>query len=128
MERVDLYIMWSLPSDLVVERDMPMTAEKVRQQLRTANVKFSEDEKKSAQGTVKLTRFTIPKTVRVDVSLRADYPNGRVPIVSKNLLRTGGDEFAFPAIDCSEKLLEDLALTLIGQPSDFRRYRTVLAP
>ncbi len=73
MERVDLYIMWSLPSDLVVERDMPMTAEKVRPQLRTANVKFSEDEKKSAQGTVKLTRFTFPKTVRVDVSLRADY-------------------------------------------------------
>jgi hypothetical protein len=126
LERIDLYIMWSLPSDLVVERDMPTTAEKVRQQLRIANVKFTEDEKKSAQGSVSLYRFKIPKTVRVDVSLRADYPKRRVPIVSKNLLRTGGDDFAFPADDCNEKLLEDLALTLIGQPSEFRRYRTVL--
>jgi hypothetical protein len=105
---------------------MPQTAEKVRQQLYAANVKFSEDVKKSPQGTLLLTRFRIPKTVRVDVSLRADNARGRVTGVTKNLLRTGGDDFAFPADDCSEKLLEDLALTLIGQPSDFRRYRTVL--
>ena len=126
LERIDLYVMWSLPCDLVVERDMPNIAEKVRQQLRGANVKFSEDEKKGPQGAVLLTRFRIPKTVRVDVSLRADYTRGRVTVVTKNLLRTGGDDFTFPAGDCSEKLLEDLALTLIGQPSDFRRYRTVL--
>ena len=126
IERVELYIMWSLPSDLVVEKDMPNTAEKIRQQLYAANLKFSEDVKKSPQGTVMLTRFRIPKAVRVDVALRADYARGRLTAVTKNLLRTGGDDFAFPAGDCSEKLLEDLALTLIGQPSDFRRYRTVL--
>lgn len=126
LERVELYIMWALPDDLVVERDMPNTAEKIRQQLYSANVKFSEDVKKSPQGTVALTRFRIPKTVRVDACLRADYSRGRVTAVTKNLLRTGGDDFAFPADDCGEKLLEDLALTIIGQPSDFRRYRTVL--
>lgn len=126
LERVNLYIMWTLGNDLVVERDMPNAAEKIRQLLYGANVKFSEEVKKSPQGTVLLTRFRIPKAVRVDVSLRADYSRGRIVVVTKNLLRTGGDDFAFPADDCSEKLLEDLALTLIGQPSDFRRHRTVL--
>jgi hypothetical protein len=126
LERVELYVIWTLGNDLVVERDMPNAAEKVRQLLYGANVKFTEEVKKGPQGAVLLTRFRIPKTVRVDVSLRADNTRGRVVVVTKNLLRTGGDDFAFPAADCSEKLLEDLALTLIGQPSDFRRYRTVL--
>ena len=125
-ERVDLYVMWTSPTDLVVERDMPQTAEKVRDSLRSANVKFSEEEKKGPLGTVQLTRFKIPKTVRMDVSLRADYLQRRLLIIAKNLLRTGGDDFAIPADDCSEKILEDLARLLIGQPSDLRRYRTVL--
>lgn len=126
LERVNLYVMWTLGNDLVVERDMPNAAEKIRQLLYGANVKFSEEVKKNPQGTVLLTRFRIPKAVRVDVSLRADNTRGRIVVVTKNLLRTGSDDFAFPADDCGEKLLEDLALTIIGQPSDFRRYRTVL--
>ena len=127
LERIDLYVMWASPSDLVVERDMPAAAEKVRQQLWSANVKFAEEEKKGPQGKLLLTRFKIPKTVRTDISLRADYAQRRVVVVAKNLLRTGGDDFAFPGDDCGEKLLEDMARLLIGQPSDFRRYRTVLS-
>ena len=126
-ERVELYLVWSSPTDLVVARDMPQTAEKVRDILRAANVRFKEDEKKGAMGTVVLTKFSIPKTVRADVSIRADYDKRRLAVVTKNLLRTGSDDFAFPADECNEKLLEDLAHVLIGQPSDFRRYRTVLA-
>lgn len=126
-ERIDLYVMWTLPNDLVVDRDMPAAAEKVRQLLWGANVKFSEDEKKGPQGKLLFTRFKIPMTVRMDVSLRADYPTRRVLLIAKNVLRTGGDDFAFPADDCGEKLLEDVARMLIGQPSDFRQYRTVLA-
>ncbi len=125
-ERVELYLMWTSPADLVVERDMPQAAEKVRDSLRSANVRFSEDEKKGPLGTVLLTRFRIPKTVRTDVSIRADHAERRLIVVSKNLLRTGRDDFAFPADDCNERLLEDLARLLIGQPSDLRRYRTVL--
>ncbi len=125
-ERVELYLMWTSPTDLIVARDMPQAAEKVRDSLRSANVRFSEDEKKGPLGTVLLTRFRIPKTVRTDVSIRADYAERRLIVVSKNLLRTGRDDFAFPADDCNERLLEDLARLLIGQPSDLRRYRTVL--
>jgi hypothetical protein len=125
-ERIDLYVMWSLQNDLVVERDMPATAEKVRQLLWAANVKFNEEEKKGPQGKFLMTKFRIPMTVRMDISLRADYPKRRVLVVGKNVLRTGGDDFAFPADDCGEKLLEDMARMLIGQPSDFRQYRTVL--
>ena len=61
------------------------------------------------------------------VTLRADYAERRLVMIAKNLLRTGGDDFAFPADACNEQLLEDLVRLLLGQHSDFRRFRTVLA-
>ena len=40
----------------------------------------------------------------------------------------GSDEFAVPADEFTESVLEELALMLTGQPSAFRRYRIVLPP
>lgn len=127
VERIELFIMWSSPDDLIVERDMPVAAEKVRNLLWRANVRFAEDEQRGPQGVVVLTRFTIPKAVRMAVALRADYAERRLVMIAKNLLRTGGDDFAFPADECNEQLLEDMVRLLLGQHSDFRRFRTVLA-
>ena len=62
---------------------------------RSAKVKFAEDKKKGPLGTVQLSRFKIPKTVRMDISLRADYPQRRLFMIAKNLLRTGAfDRYA----------------------------------
>ena len=127
IERIELFIMWSSPDDLIVERDMPVAAEKVRNLLWRANVRFAEDEQRGPQGATVLTRFTIPKAVRMAVTIRADYAERRLVLIAKNLLRTGGDDFAFPAEECNEPLLEDLVRLLLGRQSDFRRFRTLLA-
>ena len=123
----DRSITWRSPEDLIVERDMPVAAEKVRNLLWRANVRFTEDEQRGPQGVVLLTRFTIPRAVRMGVTIRADYAERRLVLIAKNLLRTGGDDFAFPADECNEPLLEDLVRLLLGRTSDFRRFRTLLA-
>ena len=41
-ERIELYVQWSKPDNLVIERDMPATIKKASEQLWAANLKFSE--------------------------------------------------------------------------------------
>ena len=125
-DRIELFITWGSTEELVIERDMPAAAEKVRLLLWRANARFAEDEQRGPLGAVVLTRFRLPKTMRMSATLRADYAERRLVMIAKNLMRVGGDDFAFPADACSEKLLEDFARLLMGQPSEFRRYRTVL--
>ena len=125
-DRIDLFILWGAADDLVVERDMPASAAKLRELLWNANLRFVEDETKGPAGNTVLTRFRIAKGMRMAVTLRADYAERRIVMRAKNLMRTGDDDFAFAADACNETLLEDLAHLLMGHLSDFRRHRILL--
>jgi len=123
---IDFYVKWSAPKNLVVMRDMPQTIAKVRDMLWATNIKFTEVETKSAYGTVAKVEFTIPAAVTVNFTVKADHEGRRLLFLGKNALRLGIDDFAVPADDLSEAVLEELAKVLIGQKSDFHRYRAVL--
>ena len=123
---IDFYVKWSAPRALTVMRDMPQTIAKVRDMLWATNIKFTEVETKSAYGSVAKVDFTIPVAVTVSFTVRADHEGRRVLFFGKNALRLGTDDFAVPADDLSEAVLEELAKALIGQKSDFHRYRAVL--
>ena len=123
---IDFYVKWSAPKNLVVMRDMPQTIAKVRDMLWATNIKFTEVETKSAYGTVAKVEFTIPAAVTVNFTVKADHEGRRLLFLGKNALRLGIDDFAVPADDLSETVLEELAKMLIGQKSDFHRYRAVL--
>lgn len=125
-ERIEFFLKWSRPQSLVVERDMPPATKKVRDMLWSVNVKFAEDEVKGPQGTAAKTRFTIPAAMVTEAEIRADYDERRILVSGKNLLRLGRDDFAIPADELNDARLDDFAKLLIGQPSEFRRYRTVL--
>jgi hypothetical protein len=70
--------------------------------------------------------FTIPVAVTVNFTVRADHEGRRLLFFGKNALRLGTDDFAVPADEVSEAVLEELAKVLIGQKSSFHRYRAVL--
>lgn len=125
-ERIEFFLKWSLPQSLVVERDMPPAAKKVRDMLGSVNLKFTEDEIKGQHGSVLKTRFTIPSAMVSEGEIRADYDERRILVSGRNLLRLGRDDFLIPADALSDASLDDFAKILIGQPSEFRRYRTVL--
>jgi hypothetical protein len=124
---VDFWLTWSAPGSLVVERDLPQAIAKVRDMLWAYNIKFTEEEKRNEQRSVVKVIFTIPKSLNVDFTLKADHENRKLLFYGKNALRLGMDDFAVPADEMTEAVVEELAKVLIAQPSEFtRKYRTVL--
>ena len=114
------------PKSMTVMRDMPQTIAKVREMLWATNIKFTEVETKSAYNSILKCVFTIPAALTVNFTVKADIEGRRLLFYGKNVLRLGTDDFSVPADELSEAVLEELAKMLIGQKSDFLRYRAVL--
>lgn len=127
-DTIGFYIRWGSPARMVVERDMPALAAKVRDALFVNGIKFTEGEIKNAQHVVTKWKFSIESGIVTDIKVRADSDVGKLFISAKNMMRLGIDDFAVPAGDVNEALLEDFATTLLGQPSSFRKYRAAVAP
>lgn len=125
-DHIDFFIKWASGANLVIERDMPAAIERVRDLLWSVNLKFWEQESRNAQGSLLKCTFTVTSAMTVHFSLQADHEARRLVFLGKNALRLGADDFAVPADELNEAALEELAKMLLGQPSDFRRYRTVL--
>jgi len=123
---MDFYLKWAAPNTMTIERDMPHTIAKIRETLFKSNIKFTEVETKSAYNSILKCVFTIPAVLTVNFTVKADHEGRRLLFYAKNVLRLGTDDFSVPADELSEAVLEELAKMLIGQKSDFLRYRAVL--
>jgi hypothetical protein len=124
---IPFWIRWGSSESLNAERDMPAAISKLRDLLFAANVKFTEEEKRNEQRSLQKVVFRIPVAVQVDFDCKADYDNRRLAFYGKNSIRLGMDDYAVPADDVSEALLDELAKMLLGQPSELpKKYRTVL--
>ena len=126
-ELISFFIKWGSGQTIVIDRDMPAAALKVRDALFAHSLKFQEEEVRGQRGTATMWRFTVQSSIVADVVVRADHGQGRLLISGKNLERLGTDAFAIPAQDVNESLLEEFARILLGAPGGFRKYRTVLA-
>ena len=120
---ITFFIRWTLPANLVLERDMPATIQKVRDVLWSYGLKFTEEEIKKPGGGFQKMKFIVPSTVTCDITVTADHENCRLVVKGKHFLRLGADELRIPAYDVNEALLEEFAKMLIGQPSVLRKYR-----
>jgi hypothetical protein len=120
------FIKWASPANLVLERDMPATIQKVRDVLWNYGLKFTEEEVKKPGGSFQKMKFTVPSAVTCDITISADHDNCRLVVKGKHFLRLGADELRIPAGDINEALLEEFAKMLIGQPSALRKYRAGL--
>ncbi len=123
---VTMFIKWSSPTVLTVERDMPATIQKVNDALWSYGIKFTEEKIKAPGGGFQKTKFTVPCDITCDITIVADHENCRLVVKGKNFMRLGQDELRIPAGDVNEALLEELAKMLIGQPSTLRKYRVAV--
>jgi hypothetical protein len=123
---MDFHVKWAGAESLVVERDMPVVIQKLKQLLWTANIKFTMLETKSAHGSVMKVQFTIPPAFATDFTLKADIEGRRLLFYGKNTEHLGLDDFAVPADQMSEQAVEELAKMLLGQRSEFTRFRAKL--
>jgi hypothetical protein len=121
-DSIGMFIKWSSPASLTIERDMPATIQKVRDALWSYNMKFTEEEIKKGGNFQKL-KFIVPAAVTMDLTITADHENARLLAKGKNIFRLGADELRIPAPEVNDELLEEVAKTLIGQPSSLRKYR-----
>jgi hypothetical protein len=120
------WIKWSSPTTLSAERTMPAEIKKVRELLLSSNIKFAEEEVKK-DGSLQKVVFKLTAAIQAEFELAADHENRRLAFYGKNALRLAMDDFAVPADEVSETVLEELAKLLLGHPSEFgRKYRTVL--
>ncbi|OGA43186.1 MAG: hypothetical protein A3G25_07365 [Betaproteobacteria bacterium RIFCSPLOWO2_12_FULL_63_13] len=123
-DSINFFIRWGSSEVLVIERDMPAAAQKVRDALFGYRLKFEEEEIKGQKGTATKWRFTSQSAVVTDVKIHAEHERGTLFITAKNLERMGiVDAFAVPAQEFDDALLEEFAKTLLGQPGTFRKYR-----
>jgi hypothetical protein len=124
---IPFWVRWGSSEQLTAERDMPPAITKLRDTLFAANVKFTEEEKRNEQRSLQKIVFRIPVAIQVDFDCKADHENRRLAFYGKNSIRLGMDDYAVPADDVNEALLEELAKMLLGQPSELaKKYRTVL--
>jgi hypothetical protein len=121
-------VTWSGEPPLFVERDMPLAIQRVRDSLWGHNLRFSEEEVKSAASATLKAVFTIPRRVVTEVTLRANHEQGTIDVIARNLLRLGPDDFRIPANDVREDVLEEVAQALLGRKSALAPYRTVIGP
>ncbi len=123
-DTINFYIKWASNNTMVVEGNVPPTAMKIREALYASKVKFTEEELKNPKGFVTGARFSIPSAVVTDIVIKADHDQGKLHFQTKNLLGLGTDSFTVPAPEVSEAFLEEFGRTLIGQPTNFKRFRT----
>ncbi len=122
-DAINFFIKWASPANLVIERDMPATIQKVRDVLWSFGLKAVEEEIKKSGGGFQKMKFTLPHTVTCDITISADHENARLLVKGKHFLRLGPEELRIPAMDVNEALLEEFAKMLIGQPTALRKYR-----
>lgn len=120
---ITMFIKWSSPVNLVVERDMPAAIQKVNEVLWSFGFKFTEEKIKKQGGGFEKMKFTVPSAVTCDITITGDHDNARLVVKGKHFFRLGADELRIPAGDVNEALLEEFAKMLIGQPSTLRKYR-----
>ncbi len=120
---INFFIKWASPANLVIERDMPATIQKVRDALWGFGLKAAEEEVKKPGGGFQKMKFTLPHVITCDITISADHENARLVVKGKHFLRLGPEELRIPAADVNEALLEEFAKMLIGQPTVLRKYR-----
>lgn len=127
-DTINFYIKWGSDKPVVIDCDSTSAAQKARDSLWLSKVKFTEEEKKNAKALIIGARFVIPAAVVTDIGIKADHDQGRMMIAAKNLFGIGVDQYAVPVPEVSEAMLEDFAKALIGQKSEFRKFRVAAVP
>lgn len=127
-DTVHFFIKWTSGETIVIEKDMPNAAQRIRESLWVSKVKFVEEEKKNAKGFFIGAKFVVPASIVTDITIKADHEQGKLLLQGTHLLGLGLEQFAIPAPEINDDFLEDFAHALIGQPSKFGKFRVLRPP
>jgi hypothetical protein len=126
-DTINFYIKWASGSTVVIDCDSQSAVQNTHEALWASKVRFTEEERKSPKGIVIGAKFIIPAAVLTDIVIKADHDQGRLLVLAKNLFGLGVEQFVVPAPEVDEAMLDDFAKALIGQQSNFQKFRIVTA-
>lgn len=126
-DKVHFFIRWGSQVALKLECSNPQQLQRIRDALWTCNVRYAEDEVR-VQAAVQRAVFTIPRTIVTDVEVQASHEAGCVVFSTRNLVRLGPEDFKVPAGDAKKEVFDEVGRMLLGQRSNFARYRVFLTP
>jgi len=125
-DSIHFFVRWASDANLVVERDSTAQVQRVRDALWTCNVRYTEDQLRPTATLVRIV-FNIPRNMVTDVVIRADHDKGTLLFSTRNLARLGPEDFRVPSGEVTKEVLDDLGRMLLGQRSNFTRFRTFLS-
>jgi hypothetical protein len=123
-DTVHFFIRWTSDENLTVERNNHAQVQRVRDALWTCNVRYTEDELRILGAAPRMV-FTIPRNIVTDLVVQADHDNCALVIATRNLARLGPEDFTLPAREATKEGFDDLGRLLLGQRSNFAKYRTL---
>lgn len=105
---------------LTVERENP-AHEAFAKALHDAGIQCEAEEFRNARNHVERTVFTFPCEVRAGVGFTADYEQGDIRLVLRNVRRFGGAEYRLSYEALDQGALEEMARLLMGEESRFEK-------
>lgn len=117
-ERVSFRYLLRGDSPIVLEK-ADHVVETTRKALSDFGLTFKLDEMKNFKGFVERGRFTVEPEIKAGLLFEADYDKGEIQLRTRNVQRFGSANYRVPAEAITEQTLEEIALLILGQSSQF---------
>lgn len=120
LQQVTLRYRLGAGRQLSVERENP-AHEAFAKALHDAGIQFQSEEFRNVRNHVERTVFTFPCEVRAGFGFTADYEQGDIRLVLRNVRRFGGAEYRLSYEALDQGTLEEMARLLMGEESRFEK-------
>lgn len=120
LQQVTLRYRLGAGRQIAVERENP-AHEAFAKALHDAGIQFQAEESRNARNHVERTVFTFPCEVRAGFGFTADYEQGDIRLVLRNVRRFGGAEYRLSHEALDQGTLEEMARLLMGEESRFEK-------
>lgn len=120
LQQVTLRYRLGAAQQLRVERENP-AHQAFAKCLHEAGIQHETEEFRNARSHVERTVFTFPCEVRAGVGFTADYAQGDIRLVLRNVRRFGAAEYRLPHEALDQAALEEMIRLLMGDESRFEK-------
>jgi hypothetical protein len=120
-EQVSMRFRLEGPVELTLERENP-GMEKLRLLFVDASITHQLDEFRNSRGYTERGRFTIKPELRAGLLFSGDFDSGAISLKVLNLPRLGSFEFLIPSDGLDQAVLEEIALLVVGESTQFFKH------
>ena len=119
-EEVTLRFSWAGSQPIKIEKQSPMSIQRLRDALGGYGLRFECREIKNDRGLVESAVFTIEPEVIASAMLTGNWDTGNIRLSLKNIDLLGTIDYQYDPTEVDYPLFEELAKLLLGKPNNLR--------